>query len=292
MNDDSLEYLSEEQCKRLYTAMNELAEAVARRFRVDLEPSSPPQGAIDSLAFAWARDRLTQTVGPMLAKERDPTAVGGEILDLLRQIAEAHGFAYEKLVFELHSHLPFWQGKGHSRSGHGSTPETTRALRQALRPTLARLEVRSVLDAACGDWAWAREIDWTGVSYLGVDIVPDIVARNQALFGRPGVSFECKNILVDELPRADAILCRDCLFHLSLPQTLRALGRFARSGAKYLLTTTYHAGKNVDVATGSWYPINLMAPPFNFPPPVEEFEEGYQGKSFAVWTFPSLPALP
>ena len=63
----------------------------------------------------------------------------------------------------------------------------------------------------------------------------------------------------EELPKVDAILCRDCLAHISHADILASLHNFKRNGATYLIATHYpNIRKNmVDVGTGGFYPINL-----------------------------------
>ena len=55
-------------------------------------------------------------------------------------------------------------------SGFGSLPQTTETYRGFLQEFLARNDVRSVIDAGCGDWQFSRLIDWTGIDYLGIDV--------------------------------------------------------------------------------------------------------------------------
>jgi len=43
----------------------------------------------------------------------------------------------------------------------------------------------------------------------------------------------CCDITSDPLPRADVILCRDCLVHFSLADAQAAIGNFARSGSAH-----------------------------------------------------------
>jgi hypothetical protein len=95
----------------------------------------------------------------------------------------------------------------------------------------------------------------------------------------------------DDLPQADALLCRDCLVHLSFADIRRALANVLRSGIPYLMTTTFPGCEvNEDIVTGDWRPLNLTRPPFDFPPPLELLNEGcteggglFADKSLAVW---------
>jgi hypothetical protein len=65
-----------------------------------------------------------------------------------------------------------------SRSGSGSNLANTEALRSALPGLFESLGVRSLLDLPCGDWAWMRTVDLTGLDrYIGGDIVPELIER-------------------------------------------------------------------------------------------------------------------
>lgn len=101
------------------------------------------------------------------------------------------------------------------------------------------------------------------------------------------------------LPKADVILCRDCLVHFSFADIELALSNFKRSGSRYLLTTSFIDWEmNADISTGGWRPLNLQASPFLFPAPMAMVDERcmhsggiYQGKRLALWELESLPEL-
>src|ERR1043165_1073813 len=102
-----------------------------------------------------------------------------------------------------------------SVSGRGSPLARTQAIISQLPPLLQELGARTLLGAACGDFNWMRYAELDGVKYVGADVVPDLVARNRRLYGREGRSFLALDITKDSLPRADAVLCRDCLINPS-----------------------------------------------------------------------------
>ena len=177
-----------------------------------------------------------------------------------------------------------------SRSGRGSTLARTAVIRDALPALLDRLGARSLLDAACGDFNWMARVDLGGVRYVGVDVVPDLIARNRRLYGGGVREFLLADITRDPLPQADAILCRDCLIHHSLADARAAVSNFKRSNSRYLLATTHTTvTRNIDVQTGSWRSLNLRLPPFNFPPPSRLItEDDESGKCLGVWELESL----
>lgn len=181
-----------------------------------------------------------------------------------------------------------WQN-AESRSGPGSTVARTAPLRPVLLALFEELGVRSLLDAPCGDFNWMKEMPLGEIQYTGVDVVVDVIERNQRLHGQPGRRFLVADIAADPLPTADLILCRDGLVHLSDGDVLRVLDRFRRSGARYLLATTFPAQPaNVDIAAGHWRPMNLEIAPFHLPAPLRRVSDGctaagYTDKALGLW---------
>jgi hypothetical protein len=208
---------------------------------------------------------------------------------------EAHSGARERLFTRIHRGN-VW-GDPTSISGGGSNLAQTATLRSALPDVLRSLGVRSLLDAPCGDFHWMREVDLGLERYIGGDIVDDLVRRLQRTDGGPGREFRRLDITEDRLPKADAILCRDCLVHFSFRQIDAAVRNFRRSGAVHLLATTFISrDENRDIITGDWRPLNMCAPPFDWPEPVLLIDEGctqsdsaFADKSLGVWELAMLP---
>ena len=104
-----------------------------------------------------------------------------------------------------------------SVSGTGSTMPATRLLRERLARVLARLQIRRLLDAGCGDRGWIGEIAADLDDYLGVDVLEEL----QSVGDQPSLRFRVANIIEDALPQMDAVLCRDCLTQLPLEAARR-----------------------------------------------------------------------
>jgi hypothetical protein len=185
-----------------------------------------------------------------------------------------------------------------TRSGVGSSLDSTRALRAKLPAALRELGTRVLLDAPCGDFTWMQHVDLGDIDYVGGDIVPSIVAGNERRFARPKRRFVNLDLTRDALPGADVLLCRDCLVHLSYANIRAVLSNVARSGARSILTTSFPGrGDNKDVDDGDWRPLDFQAAPFSFPEPrltvVEECEEengAYADKSLVAWSVGDIPA--
>lgn len=195
-----------------------------------------------------------------------------------------------------------WGGGAESFSGTGANLEQTKAIREEMPGLCAELGVRRLLDVPCGDFYWMRQVDLNGISYVGADIVREIIERNSRQFGGPsnGREFLHLNLCEDPLPEADLILCRDCLVHLSNSDVFKALRNIHSSNARYLLTTTFpNRDRNLDITTGEWRTIDLSLAPFLFPPPMKIINERctirgneYADKSLALWRIRDLtPAI-
>lgn len=183
-----------------------------------------------------------------------------------------------------------WGGE-HSVSGPGSELTQTERIIHELPGIFRTFGIRSVLDIPCGDFHWMQWVDLAGIDYRGADIVPEIIERNRAVSARPNVRFEVTDLIHDQLPGVDLILCRDCLVHFDINAVLDSLWNIAASGSRYLLTTTFTGNRvNRGISTGQWLPLSLESPPFRFPPPLQVVHEGcgekggaYADKALALW---------
>jgi hypothetical protein len=214
----------------------------------------------------------------------------------LARKAELEGLPQQQLFTRI------WQtnlwGAETSASGLGSEDAATATLRRELPKLFRQLEIETLLDLPCGDFGWMNHTELGLREYLGGDIVAELVADNVRRYATADgrVSFAHLDLLTDRLPAMDAILCRDCLVHLSLANISRALAQFRASGSRFLIATTFigHDG-NEDAADGDWRMLNLLLPPFDFPPPLaiinEDCTEGggaYADKSLGVWKLDAL----
>jgi hypothetical protein len=167
-----------------------------------------------------------------------------------------------------------WGADCESVSGPGSTIERTSALRDDIGELVKELNARVVLDAGCGDYNWMRLLDLDLDHYFGIDVVPELISENECKYGNGIRSFHNIDFTRDRVVRADLILSRDSLVHLSFEDIFAALRNFKESGSTYLLTTTYTSHeKNTDIQAGDWRPLNLELPPFDFPTPIKLIDE-------------------
>jgi len=231
---------------------------------------------------------------PSNRSSRPPTIAErrfAEAADELRELTLAERFT------RMHE-TNLWAGT-ESRSGVGPGLTATARLRAELRGILRQLGVRRLLAGPCGDFHWMSRVDLPGIDYVGGDIVEAIVAENRTRYGGDRRQFVHVDLTVGPLPAADAVLCRDCLVHLSFANIARAFRAVRESGARYLVTTTFlEQPDNVDIADGDWRPLNLERAPFGLPSPLAVLVEGceeeggaYADKALGAWLVADLPLL-
>lgn len=195
---------------------------------------------------------------------------------------------------EIHK-TNFW-GADETVSGSGSRMETTAQIRRELPALIDTYGIKSILDIPCGDFAWMKHVEMGGVEYIGADIVADLVATNQKLYGSSTKTFKVLNLLEDPLPKVDLIFCRDCLIHFSNEDVWKALRNLSRSGSKYLLTTNYSEyAYNKEMVTGDFRRLNLLKPPFRLPAPMafvsEAGDQKDASRGMGLWRIDDLAQI-
>lgn len=155
-----------------------------------------------------------------------------------------------------------------SRSGSGSEISQTVNIRTWLKNWIKQNPNCSIVDAPCGDLNWMKLVlSETKVEYLGCDIVDDLIKINSTKYGNEYIKFKKMNICEEELPSANLIIVRDCLFHLSFEDIDMFLKLLRNVDYEYLLTTTHIVDvdyKNSDIVSGDFRKIALFRTPFNF----------------------------
>ncbi len=178
-----------------------------------------------------------------------------------------------------------WGGDGISRfySGEGSRGEVASvyidrmaAVLQQYRAELGR--PLQIVDLGCGDFAVGKALvaQVPDARYVGCDIVPALVAHNNASYGDDRVRFRHLDIVSDPLPEGDVCLARQVLQHLSNDEISRFLAAAKRYPRLYVTEgqpETRVGPVNPDKATGSavrfdWATgrgggVELDLPPFN-----------------------------
>ena len=72
-----------------------------------------------------------------------------------------------------------------------------------------------------GNWEYKIDYDKLGVDYHGYDIVDDEVERNKKEF--PNYNFSQLDMITDVCRKADLIICREVIQHLSSNQVINSI---------------------------------------------------------------------
>jgi SAM-dependent methyltransferase len=155
------------------------------------------------------------------------------------------------------------QGEGHS--GSGATMRATVVYRAYLQAFLREHQIRSVVDAGCGDWESTQAIDWTGVDYKGYDIVEAVITKDRARFSAPNIDFFVANVVDDNLPPADLLICKHVLQHLpnrDVIKFLRQLSKYKHTLLVNGVNPESFSAENRDIAVGEYRPLDPTKSPF------------------------------
>ncbi|KAJ8299604.1 hypothetical protein KUTeg_023664, partial [Tegillarca granosa] len=175
-------------------------------------------------------------------------------------------------------------GKGIEGSGEGSTIGYTTVLRKHLLEFVSLYNISSMADIPCGFMRWTEVFlnsvwkEKPNFAYTGMDIAKSVVEKLQEKWkGDNRVTVKVAD-LSSSLPpiKADFTLTRDALQHLSLKDSCLAIKNLIDLGdnIKYVLIGMYPKTViNKDTKTGSYYSVNVMRNPFNFPEPHFVFKE-------------------
>ncbi len=181
-------------------------------------------------------------------------------------------------------------------SGPGSRLENIQPYAQFLRSFLNEHGIQSVVDCGCGDWQSTRYLDWTGIAYTGIDIVPTVVEANQNQFATQTVRFICDNFCTMDLPSADLAICKDALQHLPDAQVQKFLQQLYKF--RYVLITNdlgdNQSRDSVLIANPYHFArLDVTLPPFSLPASVVcEFPGSKVTHLFSSGKLPTAQRMP
>lgn len=173
--------------------------------------------------------------------------------------SQARGRPLEQVFGEIYE-KNYWatpEGNARYSSGPGSAPGVTRGYEDFVIDYLTRNpEIQRLVDIGCGDFQVANRILARAprpISYVGCDIVGNVVAYNQAQHARPGVTFMQLDVTRDSLPPGDLVTIREVFQHLSNDAILAALANLRGSFRHAIVTESQPVATkrpNLDIVSG------------------------------------------
>ncbi|HMQ07313.1 MAG TPA: methyltransferase domain-containing protein [Saprospiraceae bacterium] len=178
-------------------------------------------------------------------------------------------------VFEKTYKYNLWKNQ-ESLSGDGSTLDSTKDLRRDLATLIKKYEIHTIADMACGDFNWMKEMDFSRVQYYGIDIVPELIRKNNMKYAGNTVQFFCADLTKIHFMSMDLVILRDVLVHLPFEDSWKILRNIKASQSKYLLVTSFindRINKDIDAGGYRWRTLSLHQAPFHFTHPMETIVE-------------------
>jgi SAM-dependent methyltransferase len=183
---------------------------------------------IASLAPAWARQwRARQALKTIISARRKENSVLS-----VRQVFTR--------IYENRE----WGGESGLYSGTGSDDPVTGQYCGFVRSFIAQNGITRIVDLGCGDFRVGSRIASAGGSWIAVDIVEKVVEADRKKYAALGnVSFECRNIIEDDLPPGQLCLVRQVLQHLSNAEIVAVVGKLR--AYDYALVTEHFPAASV-----------------------------------------------
>lgn len=168
-----------------------------------------------------------------------------------------------------------WGGNsGEFYSGPGSDRDAANSFVDCVNSFIGEHNIKSVVDLGCGDFRVSSRLS-QDIQYVGVDVVPGLIAHNNAKFGNERVRFELRDIIRDELPDGELCILRQVFQHLSNRQIEAILPKLNKYA--YSIVAEHHPSRrkmrrpNIDKTLGVNTRIHcgsgvfLDEPPFSLP---------------------------
>jgi hypothetical protein len=99
-------------------------------------------------------------------------------------------------------------------SGQGSLPNVAKQYVIFVESIIEKYAIESVLDVGHGDWRMWEDFKFENTNYLGIDVADHISESNMLKFGNESRKF-VQVSGSDPLPKAELLLCKEVLQHLS-----------------------------------------------------------------------------
>lgn len=154
-------------------------------------------------------------------------------------------------------------------SGGGSDLNNVLPYYQYLTTFIKEHHIRSVVDLGCGDWTFSKWVDWTGIDYIGYDVVSSVIEQNRQKYGSDHIRFVHANFLNEEIPEADLMICKHVLQHIPNQDVFSFLKLFRKFKHCLILNAAPLGEENIDYSVQSVFPfwedrgIDITLPPFN-----------------------------
>ncbi len=180
-----------------------------------------------------------------------------------------------KKVFDNIYDKKIWTAEGNG-SGSGSEPRNTLNTIKVLVKIIMENNIKVMIDSPCGSCKWTRLLleelknNNIKIKYYGFDIADEPIANANkeldSLKSYHDIEIKLGDLTNMTFPKADLLLCRDVLQHLSYDNIFKIINNFSKADVKMFLLGAYISCDNRNITNGDYFPINLAIEPFNMIP--------------------------
>ena len=103
-------------------------------------------------------------------------------------------------------------GKIETYYGPGSLLENTDLLIENLNKFIREFNIKSIIDAPCGDLNYMSKINLDNVEYLGLDISQNAINLCNSKKNNSNINFKVFDVTIEKLPYVDLILIKDLFY--------------------------------------------------------------------------------
>jgi len=154
-------------------------------------------------------------------------------------------------------------------SGAGSDPKYAMPYLKLLQEYFNDTRFGKIVDLGCGDWQLMKRISIPRrKSYVGYDVVQQVIDENNKKFAKPNVQFIAISGLKEiENIKGDLLIAKDVLAHWPNSQVQYFLAKILPN-YKYALIThdvsnRFGDKSNIEIKLGDYRPIDITSAPFN-----------------------------
>ncbi len=203
-----------------------------------------------------------------------------------------------KKIFDNIYDQRVWTNEGNG-SGSGSEPQNTINTINVLVKIIRDNNIKTMIDIPCGSCKWTRLLleelkkQNIKIKYFGFDIADEPIANAnkelESLKSYHDIEIKFGDLTNIIYPKADLLLCRDVLQHLSYDNIFKIINNFSKADIKLFLLGAYLYCDNRNINNGEYFPINLALNPFNmFPDAI--YYDSPDGNKY-LWQFSKISPI-
>ena len=158
-----------------------------------------------------------------------------------------------------------WNHNNNAQSGSGSLVENTTVFRNFLDKYITDNDITSIIDFGCGDFITMSMLKTLpSIKYYGIDISKHIINENINKFKHNNINFIHGDYLDILLIKADLIILKDVLQHLSTENIHKILENI--KGFKHIIIVNdiKENTDNLDIPDGNYRELDIRQKPFNW----------------------------